>query len=609
MKMLVRLRKRFVYLLACLGIGLLCTYRIYNVQKDFPDYDSSYLDNALKSAKNARDIHVVIGYYQGNNLPWVHNENITEEILNQNMYSPDPSAGKMGEAVIIPPFESPKMSKLFQINRFNLMASDRIPLNRSLPDVRRKECKGRTYQVTQLPTTSVIIVFHNEAWSTLMRTVYSVINRSPRSVLTEIILVDDASQRLFLKESLEAQISQLHVPVKVIRTPERIGLIQARLLGAKQARGQVLTFLDAHCECTEGWLEPLLDTIRENRQSIVSPVIDIINDETFQYVRSFELHQGGFNWALHFRWFSLPLDIISQRQNDPTQPFKTPVIAGGLFSIDKDFFYKLGAYDEQMKIWGGENHELSFRGWMCGAQLLIAPCSHVGHLFRKSSPYTFPGGVGDTLNSNLARVAMVWMDEWKDFFFKIHPEVAVYAHNQSIEDRLTLRHKKLNCKSFKWYLENIWPSHFMPFDDRFFGKVRNIKSQKCLQSPQTKTFGQPYGVATVSDCIIEMYSPQLFILTPDGYLKTDDSVCLDAPEFKDSVSDVRIMACNTLQRQRWSYEKKTERLIHTASGKCLDLPSKKKLPVSPVGGIALELRACDDKSKSQTWALEDIKWR
>ena len=104
--------------------------------------------------------------------------------------------GELGEPVLLPANISQdtrnKISNGWARMAFNEYVSDLISIKRKLPDVRCDLCKSKVYS-DNLPATSVILCFHNEAWSTLLRSVHSILDRSPVHLITEIILVDDFS--------------------------------------------------------------------------------------------------------------------------------------------------------------------------------------------------------------------------------------------------------------------------------------------------------------------------------------------------------------------------------------------------------------------------------
>ncbi|PVD31135.1 hypothetical protein C0Q70_10413 [Pomacea canaliculata] len=465
----------------------------------------------------------------------------------------------------------------FHLHSFNQYLSDKLSCVRPIQDTRHSTCQRKSYG-ENLPKASIVICYHNEAFSVLLRTVYSVLNRSPLHLIHEIILIDDFSNLHDLHQNLTVHLEKYLPKVILKRTSERLGLIRARVFGAHLATGEVLIFLDSHCEVNQMWIEPLLARIRESRKNVAVPIMDIINADSFLYEPS-SIVKGGFNWGMHYRWDSLPKSYYLHPGAE-YYPIESPTMAGGLFAMDRAYFHELGEYDTGMDIWGGENLELSFRIWMCGGRLEIIPCSRVGHIFRSRRPYG-----GDGFLKNSLRVAHVWMDGYIKYFFQTCPS-AVNMDYGNITERQALR-KKLNCKSFKWYLDNIYPEQTLPaavdsnavirkkekeveiidVKTRRKGLLKHMGSGLCVQSE--RSIYDKRSLLTLAVCEPSEDKNQIWYETSNQDLRLANTLCLDVNTTVGPFA--RLMHCSGSGSQIWTWSTKdnVQMLHNPSSGQCL----------------------------------------
>lgn len=509
---------------------------------------------------------------------------------------PDRSApGEWGKAGSLQLTAEEKKMEEDSVEKYaiNIFLSDRISLHRHIEDNRMSECKHKTFNYRNLPTTSVVIAFYNEAWSTLLRTIHSVLETSPAVLLKEIILVDDYSDKVYLKSQLEVYISGLE-RVRLIRTNKREGLVRARLIGATYATGDVLTFLDCHCECITGWLEPLLERIGENETAIVCPVIDTIDWNTFEfYMQTGEPMIGGFDWRLTFQWHAVP-ESERRRRKTRIDPIRSPTMAGGLFAVSKRYFEYLGTYDMGMEVWGGENLELSFRVWQCGGTLEIHPCSHVGHVFPKKAPYARPNFL-----QNTARAAEVWMDDYKEHFYNRNPP-AKKENYGDISERKLLR-DRLKCKNFDWYLKNIFSELHVP-EDRpgWHGALRSTGiSSECLDynAPDRNPVGAHLSLFGCHG----QGGNQFFEYTTKQEIRFNSvtELCAEVPEHQTFIGmkycpkDWYPIQANII----WEF-KQDGTIYHPHSRMCLSSYRTSE------GRGDVQMKACDPTDKNQLWKFE-----
>ena len=371
--------------------------------------------------------------------------------------------------------------------------------------------------------------------------------------------------------------------VYLIRTVNREGSTRARIIGASYARGDVISYLDSHVEVNRQWLEPIINKIHHNPKTVVMSLLDTISDENFSVKGTFIGSHGGFNWNLEFYWKDVPDEVKAIRSTE-SEPIVSPIMPAGAFALKRSYFMELGLLDPDMRIWGVDDVEFSFRVWQCGGRVELLPCSRVGHIFRKRIPYSFQDNPSNVIFHNSIRTAEVVLEDYKKFFYAQAKTGNVNVNTTSLAQRKELK-QRLKCKSFQWFMKNVIPEMPLPDHDSVYYEfmTNGGDTAKCLEYTEEKTL-------LLSDCV-PLKITQFFSMNRHGILKHyGSSSCLGVND-----SHLKVTECKSVHPWKYISQKDKEVVIATeTSGGFLCLSGLKNNQVG--------LRKCDQTPDiSQKW--------
>lgn len=186
--------------------------------------------------------------------------------------------------------------------------------------------------------------------------------------LFEIILINDGSTDHSFQQ---IDPGSYNIPVKILHNKETIGVAKSRNLGAKEADGEYLVFMDCHIFPSKNWLRELVEAVHfeEGGMSVVKIANlqsnEVIAEETnFNYI---------FNdYSLYPQW---------QYENQKNI-YEVPLAYGCSQLIRREIFDRVRGYNEEFLGVGREDSELSLKNCLLGYKIYSNPHATVKHYFK-----------------------------------------------------------------------------------------------------------------------------------------------------------------------------------------------------------------------------------
>ena len=476
-----------------------------------------------------------------------------------------------------------------------------------------KQCL-QNWNQTYNTLVSVVISYHNELAVLIMRTLTTIIHRTPLNNLLEIILIDDYSSLNVTQEVLDYAGEQ-RMPLRHLRNPEKLGIAGSRLRGIQEARGDVVVILDSHMEVSVGWLEPLLNILETRLGAVAVPVLHMIQESQYKQLGTrlcdpyiVQPQRGWGHIIMHWNW----------KKEDPPREVWEPIpsaslMGGGLAAARSTLleFYPTRVVNSS---WGVENNRLSFRAWMCGQGVWVSPCSQILHpngndpsLFRY-----FKGSHQLQNEVDLESVAeAINFAENAASREKILSKVASSIEELSKIKALSVEIKRLfdashlNCKALSWYLRDIYFNFLSWERDQFkqVGEVRSLQNTKmCLE-----VYDRKVGIYYCRSRPPVLGDNHLIGFTKNGAVRSGalDDDCWDSNTGEEG-QVVTMYLCHVLKpvegqpggSQTFLYNEESRQIEHPSTGRCLEY----FIDSSPV------MMKCNFDKISQKWEIISSTW-